>query len=105
LKLFSLFDSESYKCARNKFDEILKEIKEFSEIIQSIVFDSLMPYFKTFFNFLDDENIVCTSNKLENFFKRTLPKSVKKLMKSKNGIKSRLMLRIKIWDQTNFIKI
>jgi transposase-like protein len=105
LKLFSLFNSKSYKCARNKLDKLLKEIKGFSEIIQSIVFDFLMPYFKTFFNFLDDENIAFTSNKLENFFKRTFPKSVKKLMKCKNGVKSRLMLRIEIWDQTNFIKI
>jgi transposase-like protein len=105
LKLFSLFDSKSYKCARNKFNEILSKIKDFSEIIQSIVLDSLMPYFKTFFSFLDDKNIECTSNKLENLFKRTLPKSVKKLMKSKNGVKSRIMLRTEIWDHKNFIEI
>jgi len=105
LELFSLFDSESYKSARNKFDKILTKIKDYSEVIQSIILDSLMPYFKTFFNFLDDPNIEYTSNKLENFFKRTLPKSVKKLMKIKTGVKSRISLRTKIWDQTNFIKI
>jgi hypothetical protein len=27
LKLFSLFDSDSYNCAKNKFDKILKKIK------------------------------------------------------------------------------
>jgi hypothetical protein len=67
--------------------------------------DSLMPYFKTFFNFLDDDNIEFTSNKLENFFKRTLPKSVKKIMKTKKGVKSRITLRTEIWDRANFIKI
>ena len=105
LELFSLFDSESYKSARNKFDEILKKIKEFSEIIQIIILDSLMPYFKTFFNFLDDKNIEYTSNKLENFFKRTFPKSVKKLMKIKEGVESRIALRTEIWDSKNFIEI
>ena len=105
LKLFSLFESKSYKSARNKFNKILNEIKQFSEIIQSIVFDSLLPYFKTYFNFLNDKNIEYTSNKIENFFKRTLPKSVKKLMKTKKGVKSRITLRTEIWDQSNFIKI
>jgi transposase-like protein len=105
LRLFSLFECESYKSAKNKFNGMLKEIKEFSEIIQSIIFDSLIPYFKTFLNFLNDKNIETTSNKLENFFKKTLPKSVKKLMKSKKGIKSRITLRTEIWDRNNFIKI
>jgi hypothetical protein len=64
-----------------------------------------MPYFKTYFNFLNDSNIEITSNKVENFFKRTLPKSVKKLMKSKKGVISRITLKTEIWDRTNFIEI
>ena len=82
--------------ARNKFNQILNEIKEYSKIIQSIVLDSLIHYFKSYFNFLDNKNIESTSNKLENFFKRTLPESVKKLMKYKKGLKSRITLRIEI---------
>jgi transposase-like protein len=105
LELFSLFDSKSYKPAKNKFNKLLSKIKEFSEVIQSIILDSLMPYFKTFFNFLDDKNIESTSNKIENFFKRTLPKSVKKIMKTKNGVTSRITLRTEMWDRANFIKI
>jgi transposase-like protein len=105
LELFSLFDLKSYKSAKNKFDEMVSKIKEFSEVIQSIILDSFMPYFKTLFNFLDDGNIECTSNKLENFFKRTLPKNVKKIMKTKKGVKSRITLRIEIWDRANFIEI
>ena len=64
-----------------------------------------MPYFKTFFNFLDDKNIESTSNKIENFFKKTLPKTVKKIMKTKNGVMSRITLKTQIWDRGNFIKI
>jgi len=105
LELFSLFDSENYKSSRIKFNMILSKVKEFSEVIRVIILDSFLPYFKTFFGFLDDENIECTSNKLENFFKRTLPKSVKKIMKTKNGVKSRMSLRTEIWNRTNFIEI
>ena len=47
LKLSSLFEIKSYKSVRNKFNQILNEIKEFSEIIQSTVLDFLISYFKT----------------------------------------------------------
>ena len=105
LELFSLFDSKSFKSVRNKFNKLLSKIKEFSEVIQAIILNSLMPYFKTFFNFLDDKNIEPTSNKIKNFFKKTLPKSVKKIMKTKNRAMSRITLKTEIWDRENFIKI
>lgn len=58
-----------------------------------------MPYFKTFFAFLEDENIERTSNKIENVFQKTFPKSVKKLMKIKRGVMSRINIRIQIQNQ------
>ena len=105
LELFSLFDSKDFKSARNKFDKILSKVKKFSDVIQSIILNSFMPYFNTFFGFLDDDNIEHTSNKLENFFKRTLPKSVKKIMKTHKGVKSRIALKTEIWNRSNFIEI
>jgi hypothetical protein len=58
-----------------------------------------MPYFKTFFAYLEDENIERTSNKIENVFQKTFPKSVKKLMKIKNGAMSRISIRKEILNQ------
>jgi bifunctional DNA-binding transcriptional regulator/antitoxin component of YhaV-PrlF toxin-antitoxin module len=58
-----------------------------------------MPYFKTFFTFLKDENIERTSNKIENIFQITFPKSVKKLMKIKTGAMSRINIRKEIQNQ------
>ena len=53
LELFSLFDSESFKSARNRMNEILNKIKDYSEI-KSIIVDLLMPYFQTYFSYLLD---------------------------------------------------
>ncbi|MBV1729259.1 MAG: hypothetical protein KUA33_03260, partial [Methanobacterium sp.] len=52
-----------------------------------------------FFAFLDDKNIQRTSNKIENIFQKTFPKSVKRLMKIKNGAMSRINIKIEIQYQ------
>ena len=71
----------------SSYKGILKSLKKTSQKFTThrndIVFDSLLPYFKTYFNFSDDKNIEFSSNKIENFFKKTILKSVKKLMKIK----------------------
>ena len=105
LELFSLFESKSFKKARNKLNEIFNRINDYSKVIQLIICDSLMPYFKTFFAFLEDENIERTSNKIENVFQKTFPKSVKKLMKIKRGVMSRINIRIEIQNQKKLFDI
>ncbi len=99
LELFSLFDSKSFKKARNRMNKILNQIKDYSSVIQAIIKDSLMPYFQTYFSYLLDENIERTSNKLENTFKITFPKSIKKKMKIKKGAMSRINIRKEILNQ------
>jgi len=71
-------------------NEILNQINGYSKVIQSIAMNLLMHYFKTFFAYLEDENIERTSNKIENVFQKTFPKSVKRLMKIKRGVMSRI---------------
>jgi len=80
-------------------NEILNQIKDYSKVIQSIAMNLLMPYFKTFFAYLEDENIERTSNKLENKFQKTFPKSIKRIMKIKKGAMSRINIRKEILNQ------
>jgi len=51
---------------------------------------------KTFFAFLED--IERTTSIIENVFQKTFPKSVKRLMKIKKGVISRIKIRIDIRD-------
>jgi len=99
LELFSLFDSKSFKKARSKMDEIINQIKDYSKVIQSIILNLFMPYFKTLFTYLEDENIERTSNKLENQFQKTFPKPIKRIMKIKKGAMSRINIRNEILNQ------
>jgi len=80
-------------------NEILNQIKDYSKVIQSIAMNLLMPYFKTFFAYLEDGNIERTSNKIENVFQKTFPKSIKRIMKIKKGAMSRINIRKEILNQ------
>jgi hypothetical protein len=104
LELFSLFESKSFKNARTILNKMLNKINGYSKAIQSILCGSLMPYFNTFFAFLEDGNIERTSNKIENVFQKTFPKSVKKLMKIKKGVMSRINIRKEIQNQIKLFK-
>jgi len=103
LELFNLFSSKSFNAARNKFDNMLSKINDFYRVIQEIMVDSIMPYFNTFFGFLKDENIDYTSNKLENYFHKTMPRHIKKIIKTVDGVMARIWLRTKLWDERNGI--
>jgi len=54
LELFSLFDSKSFKSAKNKINRIINQITDYSEAIKTIINESLMPYFQTYFSYLLD---------------------------------------------------
>jgi len=103
LELFNLFRCESFNSARNKFNNILSKINNFCKVIQEIMVESIMPYFNTFFAFLKDEKIDCTSNKLENCFLKTIPRHIKNIMKTIDGAMSRIWLKTKLWDERNGI--
>ncbi|MDR0900069.1 MAG: hypothetical protein LBM26_00255, partial [Methanobrevibacter sp.] len=103
LELFNLFSSKSFNNARNHFDNMLSKIEDFYLIIQEIMVDSIMPYFNTFFGFLKNNNIESTSNKIENYFHKTMPRHVKKIMKTVDGVMARIWLRTKLWDERNGI--
>jgi len=103
LELFNLFSSKSFNSARNKFDYMMSKIKDFYTVIQEIMVDSFLPYFNTFFGFLKDDKIDCTSNKLENYFHKTMPRHIKKIMKTIDGAMARIWLRTKLWDERNGI--
>ncbi len=75
------------------------KLKIIQGLFNHIIRDYCMPYFKTFFGFLEDENIERTSSMIENVFQRTFPKRVKRLMKIKRGVISRINIRIDIQNQ------
>jgi transposase-like protein len=102
--IFNLFKSKSYKEARKDFNNMLEIVDEYPIIIQDILINLIMPYFKTYFLYLLDNKVEKTSNKIENIFLKTFPRHVKKIMKTFKGAITRIWLRQEIWDMNNMLK-
>lgn len=98
-ELFELFDCTTYQMARETFNKMLSNLKEYSKAIQSILTNNIMPYFKTFFAHLEDTNIERTSSKIENMFLKTFPKNIKRQMKIVKGAIKRISIRKEIQQQ------
>jgi transposase-like protein len=100
-KIFELFESTSYDKAKTDFNNILKDIKDYPEIIRQITLKQIMPNFETYFLFLKDPKVPKTTNQIENYFQKTLPQHIKKIMKIPKGVMTRIWQRKKIWDTRN----
>ena len=99
--MFGIIDAESIKEAENYRDELFNVTADFPEVIVKLTWDLMIPEFKKFTNHLHDENIVLTSNKIENCFLKNFPKYIKKIFKSDIGILKRFDLKLMIWDENN----
>ena len=66
----------------------------FYEIIRK----SIVPRYKSFIYHLKDSRIEKTSNKIENAFQKTMPKSRKKTFKTVRGVLKRIYRKDLIWN-------
>ena len=71
---------------------------DFHPVIYKIIRKSIAPRYKSFIYHLKDKRIEKTSNKLENAFQKTMPKSRKRTFKTKRGVLKRIYSRNLIWN-------
>ena len=90
--IFDMLKADTFKEAENIKNNLINKNKDLPDIINKILWDFIIPYFKNLTNYLIDSNIESTSNKLENYFHQNFNKSIKKLYKVENGILKRFDL-------------
>ncbi|AMK16016.1 transposase [Methanobrevibacter olleyae] len=94
----------SSKKAIDKFKNYLQDYDSIPEVLMQFVNKHVLYHFKRYIEYLDDENIEKTSNKVENYYRQTNPEKIKKTYKTKNGILTFLDYQMKNWTK-NHIKI
>ena len=90
-----IFKSKKEKTAINRYNKLLndkripKKIKKFLEKIEEIL--------PNLINHIENDDIPSTNNKVEEFYKITLPKSKKRIYRTIKGIKRRMILSQLRW--------
>ncbi|MCQ2976911.1 MAG: hypothetical protein MJ232_02745 [archaeon] len=95
----NLFDLDDYDEAKKEFESLIYRKNEFHNVIYEIIRKSIVPRYKSFIYHLKDSKIERTSNKIENAFQKTMPKSRKKTFKTVQGVLKRIYRRDLIWNQ------
>lgn len=102
--IFEILNCETIEEAKNCRDNLILKDKEFPLIIKQIMWKFIIPYFKNLTYHLESDFLESTSNKIENFFQKVLPKHIKKTFRSIFGLKARLELKIEFWNKNNLQK-
>lgn len=99
--IFQILDSNNIEFAYNLREELLQLKKPKNNLIQSIVWKFIIPFFKNFINHLENKHTPTTNNKIENTFQKVFPKHIKKTMRTEKGVLKRFMLKTKFWEINN----
>ena len=93
-----LFDLNNYNEFKNEVQSLIYRKDDFHPVIYKIIRKSITPRYKSFIYHLKDKRIEKTSNKIENAFQKTMPKSRKRTFKTKRGVLKRIYRRDLIWN-------
>ena len=93
-----LFDLDNYDEAEKELQSLIFLKNQFHPAIYEIIRKSISPRYKSFIHHLKDKRIEKTSNKIENAFQKTMPKSRKRTFKTKRGVLKRIYRRDLIWN-------
>ena len=94
----ALFDLDNYDEAEKELQSLIFRKDEIHPAIYEIIRKSITPRYKSFIYHLKDIRIEKTSNKIENAFQKTMPKSRKRTFKTKRGVLKRIYRRDLIWN-------
>ena len=101
--IFEIIDSKNYKESKKLFNKLKKEINNHSSSFTKFINKKFLKNFKRYTNYLKDRNITKTSNKIENYFRNTLPKGIKRIFKTKKGLQEQLTLQKEKWETKQII--
>ena len=95
----NLFDLEDYDEAEKELQSLIYRKNEFHPAIYEIIRKFIAPRYKSFIYHMKNKKIEKTSNKIENAFQKTMPKSRKRTFKTTRGVLKRIYRRDLIWNE------
>lgn len=94
-----IFNTNDEKIAIKRLEKLLDNFNNIPHVLQKIINKKIIPDFQRLTQFMRDPNIPKTNNSIENYYRQTLPKSIKKIFKSTHGITNHIQLKMQNWTQ------
>ena len=103
-KISLMFRSKTKETAMKRFQRLKDKIEELPEEIASFI-EKLSKDINSTLNHIKNDHIPNTNNKLEGYFKITLPRYLKRTFRTEKGLNTKLRLNRIRWTQRNVFKI
>ena len=92
-----IFDTTDYETALHLLDKILSNLDDIPKVLQRFIIKKILPNLNRLTQFMDNPNIALPSNDIENYYRQTLPKAIKKIFKIPEGLTTYLKLKMENW--------
>ncbi len=92
-----IFNTTDYKTSSNLLDELLSNLDDIPIFLRRFIIKKILPNLNRLTQFMHDPNIARTSNIIENYYRQTLPKAIKRIFKTPEGLNTYRELRKTNW--------
>jgi transposase-like protein len=94
-----IFDTTNYETSLNLLDKLLSNLDDISQFLKKFIIKKILPNLNRLTQFMHNPNIARTTNRIENYYRKTLPKAYKRKYKTIQGLTNYLKLKMQNWTQ------
>ncbi|MEG3224205.1 MAG: hypothetical protein BME94_01445 [Methanobacteriales archaeon Met13] len=95
----NIFNTEKEEIAKTRLEQLLNKFDDTPSVLQKFITKKIIPDFYRLTEFMRDHMTSRTSNPVENYFRQTFPKEIKKKYKTIRGIITYLWRKMQYWTQ------
>jgi hypothetical protein len=94
-----IFDTTNYETSLNLLDKLLSNLDDISQFLKKFIIKKILSNLNRLTQFMHNPNIARTTNRIENYYRKTLPKAYKRKYKTIQGLTNYLKLKMQNWTQ------
>lgn len=91
-ELYEILDEKDYDKGLERVNQLIEHLNDYKGQIKKFIKNRLQNQYRNFKIYLEDDKIEKTSNKIENFFSKTMSKKFKRKYRTNEGILARIHL-------------
>ena len=98
-EIMKIFNTYNYETAENRLNKLLSKYNDIPRYLQRFIHRKIIPDFTRLTSFMQDHKIARKTNQVENYYRQTLPKAIKRKYKTIKGLCNYLKLQMQKWTQ------